>query len=91
MDRYVHQAFLLSGRTPRLPVTYIAAHFLPFSVPEQARETISALIPPDYPDSRRKESHTFSFVLHVLMHLMSVLLTILVLTGISWLLIRLET
>lgn len=92
MDRYVHQAFLLSGYTLRLPVTHTHCEtFLPLSVPEQARVKTTALIPPDYPDSLRKESHTLSFVLHVLMHLIRALLTTSVLTGISWLLIRLET
>jgi len=38
MDRYVHQAYLFSGYVLRLPITYIATHFLPLPVPEQATD-----------------------------------------------------
>ncbi|RII14866.1 hypothetical protein CUC08_Gglean003788 [Alternaria sp. MG1] len=87
MDRYVHQASLLSGCALHLPNTYIATRFLLFFVSEQARE-------------RQRSSHTtrlsrqnservaYTLILHVLVNSMSPLLTTFVLTEISWLLIR---
>jgi hypothetical protein len=60
MDRYVHQAYLLSGNVQRLPTTYIAIRFLPLLVPEQATDktTVSShhQIIPTAPGKRRMHS-----------------------------------